>query len=174
MSIESQRSPYIEAHSKCGRPIRIHTDDAPNHHPSEVFRREVQRAPEFCNNCFSFRFEFDAQSFRCGELGWLDYERRYPVPGRNDPDPVRELRRGRPVFCAHCGHKSGKDRPLSHEQATAHAARISDALARRGIPHDRKTLLAVTVDKISEPDTTGVEDDHVFRVAVAEGVRAVQ
>lgn len=156
------------------RPSLGKSRGTPNRAPESLFKDAVQRDPSLCNSCFSERFDFEERQFLCGELGWLDWSRRYPIPGRNAPDVSRELRRGRPIFCAHCGHKNGKDRCLSHREATAHAGRLSAALSRRGVEHDRKTLLAVTVDKISEPDTTGVEDAAVFAPAVREAVLAVQ
>lgn len=156
------------------RPSLAKSRGAPDRAAGSLFREVIQRDPSLCNNCFSERFDYQELQWWCGEQGWQDWQRRYPIPKQNTPDPNRELRRGRPIFCSHCGHKSGKDRALSHEEATAHAARISDALTRRGIGHDRKTLLAMTVDMMREPDSTGVEDVAVFEPAVAEAVRAVQ
>lgn len=156
------------------RPQLAKDRGTPDREAGSLFKDAIQRDPSLCNNCFHERFDYQERQFMCGELGWLDWQRRYPIPGQNDPDPSRELRRGRPVFCAHCGHKSGKDRCLSHREATAHAGRISAALYRRGVDHDRKTLLAVTVDRCAIEETTGTEDASVFPQAVSEAVRAVQ
>lgn len=140
-----------------------------------LFKDAIQRDPSLCNSCFSERFEFVRVEWKCGDQGWLPWSRRYPIPGQNDPDPRRDLRHdGGPICCANCGHHTGVTRRLSYRTATAHAARISDALHRRGIEHDRKTLLAVTMDRIAIEDTTGKEDDEVFRPAVSEAVRACQ
>lgn len=143
--------------------------------PESLFKDAIQRDPSLCNNCFAERFDHVKIEWKCGKLGWLEWSRRFAIPGRNAPDVARELRRGgEPVCCATCGHHTGKDRELSYRTATAHAGRLSAALFHRGVAHDRKTLLAVTVDRINMEDTTGVEDAQVFPQAVAEAVRAVQ
>ena len=143
--------------------------------PDSLFKDAIQRDPSLCNNCFSDRFDHIAVEWLCGEQGWQDWSRRYPIPGRNSPDPMQEQRHGgEPLCCAECGHHTGKDRPLSKREACAHAGRISDALMARGVEHDRKTLLAVTLDRIAIEDTTGVEDVQVFPYAVSEAVRACQ
>lgn len=140
-----------------------------------LFKDAIQRDPSLCNNCFSERFDYISIQWKCGSQGWMNYSRRYPVPGRNSPDPNRQLRSdGGPLCCAECGHHTGKDRALSHRVATAHAGRISDALARRGIEHDRRVLLAHTVERNKIPDSTGVEDVQVFPQAVSKAVRVVQ
>ena len=151
------------------------TDDDEGYAPDSLFKEAIQRDPSLCNNCFNDRYDYVAIEWLCGEQGWQNWSRRYPVPGRNSPDPMREQRHGgEELCCAECGHHTGKDRPVSKRQACAHAARISDALAARGIEHDRKTLLAVTLDRCAIEDTTGVEDAAVFPNAVTEAVRAVQ
>lgn len=140
-----------------------------------LFKDAIQRDPSLCNNCFADRFEFVRIEWKCGEQGWLPWSRRYCIPGRNDPDPRRDLRHdGGPICCSHCGHHTGKTRRLSKRTATAHAGRLSDALSARGIEHDRKTLLAVTLDRVSSGDYTGIEDAQVFPQAIREAVRAVQ
>ena len=156
------------------RPELAKQDGVAGRAPDSLFKDAIQRDPSLCDSCFSERAYYVSMQWKCGDRGWQPYRRRYHIPGRNDPDPNRDLRSdGGPVCCAQCGMAWGQDRPLSHRQATAHAGRISDALARRGIDHDRKTLLAVTVDKIADPDTTGVEDATVFPDAVAAAVRGV-
>lgn len=143
--------------------------------PESLFKDAIQRDPSLCNNCFADRFDYVKVEWECGELGWLEWSRRYAIPGRNSPDVARDLRRGgEPVCCSSCGHHTGKDRELSKRTATAHAGRLSAALFKRGVDHDRKTLLAVTLDRVCSGDYTGVEDAKVFPQAIREAVRAVQ
>lgn len=143
--------------------------------PDSLFKDAIQRDPSLCNSCFTERAWYVSLQWKCGEQGWKPYKRRYYIAGKNDPDPNQDLRHdGGPICCAECGMASGQDRPLSYRQATAHAGRISEALSNRGIDHDRRTLLAVTVDRVRLEDTTGVEDAKVFPQAVSEAVRACQ
>ena len=168
-------SPYIDAHAPGGRPLRIERDRTPQKHPSDVFTDLIQRKPQYCNNCFNRRFSYFAYDFHCGVLGWLEYKRRYPVPKRNSPDPLREQRQGgQKLCCAECGHHTGKDRTLTVNEATDHAGRISKALRRQGVAHDRETLLREARRRAHDPDTSGAEDERLFSPAVAEAIRASQ
>ena len=174
MSTNTATSRYVEASSGSGRPLRFKRDRTPDKHPSDVFVDLIQKSPEYCNNCFSRRFSFHGLDFHCGELGWLKWERRYPVPKRNDPDPHRQLRHdGGPLCCSTCGHHNGQDRSLSANEVTAHAGRLSRALDNEGIAHDRETLLREARRRAYEPDTSGAEDMRVFSPAVAESIRVV-
>lgn len=174
MSTNTDTSPYVEAYSKHGRQVRIPRETTPDLPASDVFRDVIQRTSEYCRNCFAYRYDFIGHDFYCGRLGWQRYERRYPVPKANDPDPNRELRSaGNPLCCAECGHHNGKDRGLTPNEATAHAGRLSRALAREGIAHDRETLLCVARRLAYEPGTSNAEDERVFAPAVAEAILAV-
>ena len=140
--------------------------------PADVFPRVIQRDRSLCSNCYADRYDYRAVEFWCGSLGWLLWERPFPIAGRNDPDPPKDERHdGRPICCTSCGFESGRRKgELPKPEAMAIAENISQALTRRGYDHDREILLRAVWKHKGEPGRQG-QRGKVFGDAVAEAVR---
>lgn len=143
---------------------------APNKPPRIVFRDVIQRDSTCCNNCFSDRFDVEAADWKCGNQGWLHWERHYPIPGANSPDVPKHLRRGTPLHCSNCGFDYAGQRPLSLSQATEYAVNLSQALTVRDVDHDLETLLREVREAKRDPEKQG-KDAEIFGNPVAEAVR---
>lgn len=162
MSITNYREPE-EHRPQYGRAL-----GAPNIESDDTFKDVIQRDPCVCNNCFTDRFDVEAVEWWCGSLGWLDWERFWPIAGRNDPDPNRNPSvrgGGEPVHCANCGFGGVRNRPLSMHQATEYAANLSRALDTRDVDHDTEVLLREVRRRKRDPDAQG-KDDAIFAPAV--------
>lgn len=152
-----------------------HADPLQDLIPEKVFPKVIQQDKSLCANCYSDRWDFEAVEFQCGELGWILWERRYPIPGKNSPDLIRDERHdGRPLCCTSCGFETGQRKgELSKREASEYAWNVSRALEHRGYPHDRELLLRAVRKLGSIPGNQGKRYD-VFGTAVAEAVRYEQ
>lgn len=146
---------------------------APDMHPSDVFTEVIQRDSTCCNNCFKTRFSVAAADWKCGDQGWLHWERYYPIPGRNSPDVPTHLRRGTPLHCANCGFDAPEQRPLSLHRATQYAVNLSRALDARNVAHDTEILLREVRRAKRNPNCQG-KDSEIFGEPVEESVRAAR
>lgn len=142
--------------------------------PERVFPELIQRDNTICDNCWRTRWDVYAEDYYGSETGWNRYERWYPLAGRNHPDALPNLRHdGSPRACASCGFESGRDRPLSLEQACGYAWNLCESLAERGVAHDRETLLKVVRQRKRQPEYQSYSESDIYGYAVAEAIRAV-
>lgn len=155
------------------RPQYSRSLGAPATRPKNVFRDVIQRDSTCCNNCFSDRFSVEAADWKCGDQGWLHWERHYPIPGANEPNVPTHLRRGTPLHCANCGFDSPMQRPLSLQRATEYAVSLSRALEARDVEHDTETLLREVREAKRAPEYQG-QDSKIFGEPVEEAVRAAR
>jgi len=147
----------------------------PNIHPESVFSEVIQRDRSVCENCWQTRWDIYAEEFYGKANGWQQYERWYPIPGRNHPDALPNQRHdGTPRCCDNCGFESGRDRPLTLARACEYADNLSTALNERDIPHDREALLKTVRRRKQRPEFQSHSEDDVFGHAVAEAIRAAR
>ena len=144
----------------------------PDIRPEKVFSEVIQRDKSLCSNCYHSRWDYEAIEFRCGELGWLLWERRYPIPGRNYPDPLRDQRHdGSPICCNSCGFESGQRKgELPTHEALDYTCNISRALFERGHAHDPEILLRAVKRNKSISEIQG-QRGEIFGSAVTEAIR---
>lgn len=155
---------YKPTYSKYFKPVDIR--------PDRVYAEIIQRDKSLCSNCYTGRWDYEAVEFKCGELGWLLWERRYPIPGRNSPDLIKDERHdGRPLCCTHCGFENGERKgELKTNEALDFACNISTALMVRGHAHDPEILLRAVKKNKSISEIQG-QRGEIFGTAVAEAVR---
>lgn len=137
----------------------------------DTFADHVQTDSTVCNNCFRLVATEQTGRHSIGELGWFIIRYRNAIDETTVPAAPVRVTKGTVRACD-CGEyrTHHKRRPLDKDRAMRYAENLSVTLRLKRIPHDPEVLLSDVNARISEPDTSGREDGHVFAPAVARSV----
>lgn len=140
----------------------------------EPFKDLIQRDPVVCDHCFQRRYVTITKDWWRGdpELGWMEYNRWLPIPGRSTEVPADVAAHGIRLACDTCGYVGTKHRPLCAEDVAEFALNICETLDAKGIDHNASVLLR-EVDRRNTSENQMRQDSHVFAPAVKRAIRKV-